>query len=147
MLQRRGVSVAEWAWLRQREGRQAVGALSSQTERPSTGSQHRELGTAVQDHGDQLTHGVDQVLAVVDDEQVRPAVEDRGTGRPHVAVYLSHPERGGQRVRDGRGIGDRCQQHDRRDLGLVRELACDASLADAAWSDDRDKPLGVEQSP
>ena len=81
--------------------------------------------------------GLEQVLAVVDDEQVRAVAEDRDAGRQDVAAYLAQAQRCGQRVRDARRVGDRCQQQHRRGVGSTRELEREAGLADAARTDDR----------
>ena len=139
--------------LGRRARRPAAGAApgATRTQRPARAARGwwpaRELGTRVEDHGDEVAHGVDQVLAVVDDEQPRPT--RRGLAAQAASTSpctYPQPERRGQRVRDRAAasvIG--ASSSTVAASAASGELPRDAASCRPRRSDDRDQPLGVEQ--
>ncbi|MDN5930542.1 MAG: hypothetical protein L0I24_05690, partial [Pseudonocardia sp.] len=90
----------------QRERRQAGRAFGGEPERLPAGGQHGERGAAVEQGGDGVAHGVEDVLAVVDQQQVGAGGQYGDAGREHVPVHHREPQRGGQRVGDRARVGD-----------------------------------------
>jgi hypothetical protein len=81
--------------------------LSVDTERFATGHQHARGIAGVEDGVDEAGAGVEQVLAVVQDEQHRPGAEDRGQRRRLDRRLTFEPERFGDSARHLVGVPHR----------------------------------------
>jgi hypothetical protein len=95
--------------LGERERSEAEGVLGGQAERFATGGQHRQAGAGGQQGEDESACRVEQVLAVVDNEQAGPVAEEGEAGGEDITVGDGEVHRRGERERDGRRIGHRCQ--------------------------------------
>ena len=104
-----------------------------------------EVGAAVHERGDDVPHGGQQVLAVVDHEQLWPGGEERGAGREDIAVHDVQVERRGECLGDGGGVGDRREEHDGDLVGSGRDLGCQGGFADTARAEHGHQALVGEQ--
>ena len=114
-------------------------------ERLAAGGQHRQPRARRQERGDRLARRVEQVLAVVDDQQPGALAEERDAGREDVALDDLQVQRRRQGVRDRGRVGDRGEQQHDRGLAALRDLQRHPGLADAARADDRHPPLRRQQ--
>ena len=115
-----------------RERRQPEGVLRGEPERFAAGGQHRQPRARGQERGDRVARRVEQVLAVVDDQQPGALAEERDAGREDVALDDLQVQRRRQRVRDRGRVGDRGEQQHGRGLAALRDLQRHPGLADAA---------------
>ncbi len=140
------------------ELRQLVDLLGGDAERGPRGRQHPQVGHARGQERHGVGNGLDQVLAVVDDQQRRRADEVLGNAAAQVRRRPGVP-RGGHRVAHAQGRGDLGQhplgrvdagQLHQLDDGLLGEPADEVRhprLAQPTRAEDRDDPGVVEQRP
>ena len=136
------------------ERRDPEGDLAGMPERLATGRHDDQIGASRQQLRSQRDDRVEDVLAVVDDEQdraVRELVDERGDPRP---VALERQLEGAtDRGRDVVAVRHAGQLHEPHPVGpagtrqlAMRELDGQAGLAGPAGSGQREQPRTVEQS-
>ena len=114
-------------------------------------SDERHCCRAGQDRLDHLGGGIEDVLAVVEDDQEPAADERLGDAVRHAEAGLGgDAQRGRDRIGHGRGIADRSQLHQPDPVReLVRQgggdLKCEAGLADATDAGQGHEPVRVHQ--
>nr|WP_244529605.1 hypothetical protein [Streptomyces wuyuanensis] len=131
--------------LRQGQRREPKEMFSGQPEGFAAGRQQGGSGAAGEDRVDGVADAVEQMLAVVDDQQAGAVGEDGEAGGEHIAPVDLQIECGGQGVREGGGVGDRRETQDDRRAVLPRDLQREAGLPDAAGTDECDQPFGRQQ--
>ena len=130
--------------VRHLEGRQRDHGFAGQLQRRPAGGQHRRLLADLEDASDGAGRRLQQVLAVVDEEQ-HLAIARRVQQRPE----RLEPQLGGERARDGPGIVDAGQVHTARaeceSLGRTgRGFVGERGLAHTARADQRDEAPGPQ---
>ena len=125
----------------------------------AAGGEHPKTGTAGQQPGDQMGHGVDQVLAVVDQQEGFPAAELGGEDGRLVVLRLpagvehrgsAPPDRREHGRRDLRRFGDGREVDEPRAVAVVVLVAAgglqrEPGLSGAAGPEDGDEAAGGEQ--
>jgi len=129
-----------------RHGRYAIEGFASHAQRFAARRQNPQLGTATQQRMRQACGRLDQVLAVVKDEEqfARLQVLDEHVEQ-RVAWRLADVENRGHRLDDHLRIGDRAQLHEPDALGVLFQQAAanlqrQPGLPRAAWTQQRDHP-------
>ncbi len=138
--------------VRGHQRRDAILALARDLQPLAAGGEDAQGGAGGEQVVGEGGAGVDQVLAVVEDEERGPGGEEGGQGRQHRAARsFPQAEGGGHGDRDARGIGDR-REFDKpealREGGS--EVGCklqgEAGLAAAADTGEGEQPLiGVQE--
>ncbi len=135
------------------ERRQRIRRLAANVQPLAAGRENLYARQRLQQFRCEFRAGVDQMLAVVEDEQ-QPAVGAmpdqrlrRGTAR-----FLLDPQRGGDRLRHQFRICKRRQFDQPHAVGeIIERVGCDlerqAGLAEAAGADDGDEPCSAQQFP
>ncbi len=144
------------------ERRDGDDRLAEHAQRLAAGQQHPHLRTGAEQRIDELGDGVEQVLAVVEQQQRRPSGQrlrqpgqDVGRGASRRTVEqggLAQPERPGDGGGDVLAIGDCRQVDEPHPVGQLRlqrraDLDGEPGLARAARPDQRHEPGGAQRGP
>ena len=97
--------------IRERQRRQPEDVLGRETERFPAGGEHGEPRAGRQHGVDGVADRVQQMFAVVDQQQPLAVAEHGQAGAQHVTLHDIQVQRRGQRVRNGGRFGDGRQQH------------------------------------
>ncbi len=133
---------------RHAERRDAIDMLAVDAQPFAAGGENDGARAAGDDGLDQPRHGIDDMLAIVENEQQAPRADRaRNRLRRNLLAFLLDGEHAGDRRRHQARIGQR-RQFDQQPVGIVsrRRRSCrlqrQRRLADAARPDQADDPIG-----
>jgi hypothetical protein len=119
--------------------------LGGQPQRLPTRGQDRQPGAGGEQHRDQVTHRVQQVLAVVQDQQPGSAAEQGCACREHVPAAHRQPDRLGQGERNRLRVRNWSEQENGRGVGAAGDFQRDPGLSHAPGPDHAHQPTGTKE--